>query len=167
MGACTEPGQLAIVTEYMDKGDMHSLLRNASFKSFLTPLKLLEMARQVSEGMTWLHQSRPPIIHRDLKPSNLLVRLFGLFVFLSFFTLFFFILLFVLLFCIYSRPSLYLFIIILSLLLSISLSFYYYSVFTFILLFILFLLLLLFFLFLLLSISLSFWKSHSYLSQNL
>jgi len=31
------------------------------------------MAKDVAQGMNWLHRSNPPIIHRDLKPTNLLV----------------------------------------------------------------------------------------------
>ncbi|GKY92892.1 hypothetical protein MPSEU_000258200 [Mayamaea pseudoterrestris] len=30
-------------------------------------------ARQLAQGMTYLHSCRPPIIHRDLKPANLLI----------------------------------------------------------------------------------------------
>jgi len=39
----------------------------------LTLLKILTMAKDVAQGMNWLHLSKPPIIHRDLKPTNLLV----------------------------------------------------------------------------------------------
>jgi len=72
MGACTTPGHLAIVTEFMPNGDVHSVVHNAQNK--LAVLKTLKMGRDVAYGMNWLHLSKPPIIHRDLKPNNLLVR---------------------------------------------------------------------------------------------
>jgi sterile alpha motif and leucine zipper-containing kinase AZK len=71
MGACTEQGNLMIITELLPKGDVQSILRNPNMKISL--LKKLHMAKDVAQGMNWLHCSNPPIIHRDLKPSNLLV----------------------------------------------------------------------------------------------
>lgn len=71
MGACTEPDNLMIVTELMNRGDVHSILRNDDIQ--LSLLRKLEMARDIAQGMNWLHCSNPPIIHRDLKPTNLLV----------------------------------------------------------------------------------------------
>jgi len=71
MGACNEPGSLAIVTEFMANGDLERLLRDKSVK--LSLKQRLSMARDCALGMNWLHKSSPPILHRDLKPSNLLV----------------------------------------------------------------------------------------------
>lgn len=76
MGACTAPGELAIVTEFMAQGDVNHLIHSPNSKA--TVFQKLKMAADVSQGMMWLHQSKPPIIHRDLKPSNLLVRYFPL-----------------------------------------------------------------------------------------
>jgi len=58
-----------MVTEFLPKGDIHHLIHN----SVLSKAKILQMACDVIEGMTWLHNSKPPIIHRDIKPNNLLV----------------------------------------------------------------------------------------------
>jgi serine/threonine protein kinase len=69
MGACIEPTNLAMVTEYLPRGDIHNLIHNSQ----LSKAKILQMACDVIEGMTWLHNSKPPIIHRDIKPNNLLV----------------------------------------------------------------------------------------------
>eukprot|EP01126_Amoeba_proteus_P039533 TRINITY_DN4178_c0_g1_i19.p1 TRINITY_DN4178_c0_g1~~TRINITY_DN4178_c0_g1_i19.p1 ORF type:complete len:440 (-),score=96.79 TRINITY_DN4178_c0_g1_i19:139-1458(-) len=71
MGACTEPGSLCIVTEYMPKGDVYSIIHNSQNR--LSLVQILSMARDCAQGMAWLHESIPPIIHRDLKPRNLLV----------------------------------------------------------------------------------------------
>eukprot|EP01127_Copromyxa_protea_P014389 TRINITY_DN3999_c0_g1_i4.p1 TRINITY_DN3999_c0_g1~~TRINITY_DN3999_c0_g1_i4.p1 ORF type:complete len:416 (-),score=42.13 TRINITY_DN3999_c0_g1_i4:33-1280(-) len=71
MGACTEPGNLCIITEYMPKGDVYSVVHDPNCNISLQ--QVLAMAVDCASGMTWLHQSIPPIIHRDLKPTNLLV----------------------------------------------------------------------------------------------
>lgn len=71
MGACTDPGNMAIVTEILPRGNGEQVLRDASLD--LSLFKRLLMALDVAQGMAWLHQSKPQIIHRDLKPSNLLV----------------------------------------------------------------------------------------------
>jgi len=71
MGACTKPGELAIVTEFMSNGDVNRLIHSPNSK--ITLLQKLKMMVDVCQAMTWLHGNNPPIIHRDLKPSNLLV----------------------------------------------------------------------------------------------
>jgi len=71
MGACTEPGNLMIITELLPRGDVSTIIHNQHMK--LSLLKKLHMAKDVAQGMNWLHCSNPPIIHRDLKPTNLLV----------------------------------------------------------------------------------------------
>lgn len=69
LGACTTPGHLAIVTEFMDAGDLSTLTQKVK----LTFVQKCQMIRDVATAMNWLHESIPPVIHRDLKPSNLLV----------------------------------------------------------------------------------------------
>uniref|UniRef100_A0A6B2L2P1 non-specific serine/threonine protein kinase n=1 Tax=Arcella intermedia TaxID=1963864 RepID=A0A6B2L2P1_9EUKA len=73
MGACTEAGKLAIVTEFLPMGDVHHVIHSRSKDNPLPLLKILLMAKDVAQGMNWLHLSKPPIVHRDLKPTNLLV----------------------------------------------------------------------------------------------
>jgi len=69
MGACTQAGKFAIVTEFLPRGDVHAVVHAKQ-----PPLiQILSMAIDVAQGMNWLHLSKPPIIHRDLKPTNLLV----------------------------------------------------------------------------------------------
>ena len=74
MGACTSPGEMAIVMEYC-AGNLDQLLHknNGSISLF----KKLQIAEEIAAGMCWLHQSDPPIIHRDLKPRNILLDHFG------------------------------------------------------------------------------------------
>lgn len=71
MGACTTPGNMAIVTELLVGGNGEQVLRDPSLD--LSVFRRLGMALDVAQGMAWLHASKPQIIHRDLKPSNLLL----------------------------------------------------------------------------------------------
>lgn len=71
MGACTEPGNFAIVTELLSGGSLHDLLHNPKIPISL--LQKVKMLKDIALGMNWLHCSKPPIIHRDLKPTNVLV----------------------------------------------------------------------------------------------
>jgi len=73
MGACLQPPNLCIVTEYMPGGSLHHLLHKAR-----TPLTLSQQARmalQVSEGVAFLHSLTPPVVHRDLKSLNIVLDL--------------------------------------------------------------------------------------------
>ena len=74
MGACTEPGHLAIVTELMDT-NLGSLLRNSKVK--ISIYDKLQMAKEIAQGGNWLHLSKPAIVHRDLKPANILIDKYG------------------------------------------------------------------------------------------
>jgi len=71
MGACTEPGHFAIVTELLPGGSLHDLLHNP--KVAISLLQKVRMLKDIALGMNWLHCSKPAIIHRDLKPTNVLV----------------------------------------------------------------------------------------------
>eukprot|EP01094_Clydonella_sp_ATCC50884_P010174 TRINITY_DN1974_c0_g3_i4.p1 TRINITY_DN1974_c0_g3~~TRINITY_DN1974_c0_g3_i4.p1 ORF type:complete len:483 (-),score=174.14 TRINITY_DN1974_c0_g3_i4:1872-3320(-) len=71
MGACTVPGNLMIVSEFMPRGNLEEMLQNPQIG--LSLLTRMKMARDAALGMTWLHGSTPQFIHRDLKTSNLLV----------------------------------------------------------------------------------------------
>lgn len=65
MGACTQPGNLIIVTEFMERGSVYDLLHDKQEK---LPFKLrMKWAKEAALGMNWLHCSKPVFIHRDLK----------------------------------------------------------------------------------------------------
>jgi len=68
MGACTEDGKLAIVTELL-KGDLDGILEEQK-KKLTLPLKL-KISKDICLGTAWLHGNK--IIHRDLKPANILI----------------------------------------------------------------------------------------------
>jgi len=60
-----------LVLEFMDYGSLHDLLRNET----LTPNGeiILQMIRDIVQGIQFLHASKPTILHGDLKAKNILV----------------------------------------------------------------------------------------------
>ncbi|XVF23369.1 hypothetical protein REPUB_Repub13aG0032300 [Reevesia pubescens] len=73
MGAVTQPPKLSIVTEYLSRGSLFSLLRMPDAGLVLDERLRLNMALDVARGMNYLHQLKPPIVYQDLKSPNLLV----------------------------------------------------------------------------------------------
>ncbi|KAF1324081.1 Tkl/drk protein kinase, partial [Globisporangium splendens] len=63
---------LCIVMEYLENGDMHSVLHSTIGKNFTWSDPLLKMAIDIVQGMLYLHSQDPPIVHRDLKSVNVL-----------------------------------------------------------------------------------------------
>jgi len=70
MGACYETGHFMIVTELM-KTDMGTIIHNPEYNISL-PTKI-RFAKDIANGLAWLHLSKPPILHRDIKPTNILI----------------------------------------------------------------------------------------------
>lgn len=60
-----------LVMEYMDYGSLHELLRNETFE--LSGEIILQITRDLAQGLRYLHSSKPPILHGDLKARNLLI----------------------------------------------------------------------------------------------
>eukprot|EP01118_Nematostelium_gracile_P013630 TRINITY_DN5171_c0_g1_i1.p1 TRINITY_DN5171_c0_g1~~TRINITY_DN5171_c0_g1_i1.p1 ORF type:complete len:323 (+),score=89.43 TRINITY_DN5171_c0_g1_i1:110-1078(+) len=72
-GACVdgEGRPMAIVTEFMEKGSLRSLLDDKSTE--ITFLQTISIAREIAKGVNHLHSQN--IIHRDLSARNILVSI--------------------------------------------------------------------------------------------
>lgn len=70
VGACVKKPNLAIVTEFVTRGSLKSILESSIKIPYAQRLRML---RSASLGLNYLHSLTPVIIHRDIKPSNLLV----------------------------------------------------------------------------------------------
>ena len=69
IGASADSSDLFLVTEFCAKGSLFSMI-SLNPDQLRDPLCLLMCARQIAEGVAYLHQLSPPIIHRDLKSLN-------------------------------------------------------------------------------------------------
>uniref|UniRef100_A0A3Q3JAS9 Tyrosine-protein kinase n=1 Tax=Monopterus albus TaxID=43700 RepID=A0A3Q3JAS9_MONAL len=69
-GVCTKTRPIYIVTEFLSNGCLLTYLREG-LKQHPTTVQLLEMCKDVSEGMTYLESKQ--FIHRDLAARNCLV----------------------------------------------------------------------------------------------
>merc|ERR1719230_1521231 len=70
IGASLTPPNICILTKFMEKGNLTSVLRSEPNLSWAIKIR---MAMDASEGMIYLHSHSPPVCHRDLKSLNLLV----------------------------------------------------------------------------------------------
>lgn len=60
--------------EYVPGGDLQQYLNSYIDSDLLMPVKrVLNLIRQILEGLNTLHSANPPIIHRDLKLNNILL----------------------------------------------------------------------------------------------
>eukprot|EP00163_Fabomonas_tropica_P002712 TRINITY_DN120_c0_g1_i2.p1 TRINITY_DN120_c0_g1~~TRINITY_DN120_c0_g1_i2.p1 ORF type:complete len:1182 (+),score=291.70 TRINITY_DN120_c0_g1_i2:824-4369(+) len=60
-----------MVTEYAPNGSLFEVLHNPGH--VFGNKKKAEFARQIADGLVYLHNQKPPIVHRDLKSLNVLV----------------------------------------------------------------------------------------------
>jgi serine/threonine protein kinase len=71
MGCVLEP-KMCIVTEFCAGDNLFKLLHQRQ-DVMVSWKQKLKMAKDVAQGMNYLHTAEPPIIHRDLKSLNLLL----------------------------------------------------------------------------------------------
>jgi len=71
LGASTKSGNLCIISEYMENGNLYDFIRDNK----LTHQRRLQMAIDIACGMNYMHHfsATGPFIHRDLKSLNILV----------------------------------------------------------------------------------------------
>jgi len=72
LGASTDERPWAMVTELMNRGDLHHILHDEGVGE-LSLNRKLQFAIDISSGMAWLTGKEVKILHRDLKPGNVLV----------------------------------------------------------------------------------------------
>ncbi|PIA52819.1 hypothetical protein AQUCO_01000589v1 [Aquilegia coerulea] len=69
-GYCYEADTKALIYEYMENGALDVILK----KNNLDMVKLHNIAIEIAQGISYLHEScRPQIIHQDIKPANVLL----------------------------------------------------------------------------------------------
>lgn len=75
VGACWDDslGDLQIVTEYMDMGDLLTVLRQKSPTDFKWEGNKGMYCIQICEAVYYLHGLQPALIHRDIKSRNVLI----------------------------------------------------------------------------------------------
>jgi serine/threonine protein kinase len=71
IGTCVEKKEFFIVTEYLEKKSLKSVIENKKIP--LTTLDKLKICQDVAIGILYLHSRKPQVFHRDLKSSNCLV----------------------------------------------------------------------------------------------
>uniref|UniRef100_A0A336MLA7 mitogen-activated protein kinase kinase kinase n=1 Tax=Culicoides sonorensis TaxID=179676 RepID=A0A336MLA7_CULSO len=71
-GVCLKPPKLCLVMEYAIGGSLNRILAG---NKKIAPDVLVNWAKQIAEGMHYLHAMAPiSVIHRDLKSSNVLIK---------------------------------------------------------------------------------------------
>jgi len=71
-GFCFEP--YSIVMEYMDLGSLSTFLSTKKHNGeTLSWSIILQIAIDIAQGMSFLHNITPPLVHRDLKSPNILL----------------------------------------------------------------------------------------------
>uniref|UniRef100_A0A8C5MF19 Receptor interacting serine/threonine kinase 1 n=1 Tax=Leptobrachium leishanense TaxID=445787 RepID=A0A8C5MF19_9ANUR len=68
LGIILESGNYSLVIEYMEKGNLLTVLKTVDLRMSIKRRIILEIV----EGMTYLHSKK--VVHKDLKPENILVN---------------------------------------------------------------------------------------------
>ncbi|KAK6173233.1 hypothetical protein SNE40_016722 [Patella caerulea] len=72
LGVCTETKYPLMLLEYMANGNLFSILHDQN-RSPLDHVEFYQIARDITAGMVYLHNYRPPVLHLDLKSMNVLI----------------------------------------------------------------------------------------------
>ena len=71
IGTCVDSGIFYVVTEYMEKKSLKSVLENKNYD--LSLYDKLKICLDIALAVCYLHMRKPQVFHRDLKSSNCLV----------------------------------------------------------------------------------------------
>ncbi|KAK3108475.1 hypothetical protein FSP39_008788 [Pinctada imbricata] len=76
-GAVVEEPNCCLVTEYAENGSLYGFLQKP--ENYLDFQQILRWAREIAQGMNYLHEEAPmKIIHRDLKSKNVVISKEGI-----------------------------------------------------------------------------------------
>jgi len=71
IGACTSSPNIAICTEWCDRGSLSSILSDHA--QHIDCQRMVSVAMGIAQGVNYLHALDRRIVHRDLKSANILV----------------------------------------------------------------------------------------------
>jgi len=57
--------------EFMENGSLYDLLRNST--AYTGGEIIMQIVKDIAQGLRFLHASKPPTLHRDLKAKNILI----------------------------------------------------------------------------------------------
>ncbi|XP_065840129.1 uncharacterized protein [Oscarella lobularis] len=77
IGSCSDTRFFALVTEYMEGGNVFELIADMSDPNVEIWENRQDIALQIAQGMNHLHCNDPSVIHLDLKLRNVLYRRVG------------------------------------------------------------------------------------------
>jgi hypothetical protein len=70
---CGTGGQVALVTEYLPRGDLYRLLGRDFDRQYAWWRRGRGVALDIARGVVYMHTRSPPIIHLDIKSANVLL----------------------------------------------------------------------------------------------
>ncbi|XP_013590593.1 PREDICTED: probable LRR receptor-like serine/threonine-protein kinase At1g51880 isoform X1 [Brassica oleracea var. oleracea] len=75
VGYCDDGDNLALIYEYMAKGDLHENMSGKHSGNVLSWETRMQIAVEAGQGLEYLHNGcEPPMVHRDVKSTNILLN---------------------------------------------------------------------------------------------